>query len=104
MQNQALEQDFENEIERKNANNKQVGQIISSINNIYQTCQTLAQMQNKSKAVASIQDKDGEDNQTMVKNLQLKLDDAKNKISELTDVLTHLHSDKTIELYYEESA
>ena len=34
-QNQALEQDFENEIERKNTNNKQVGQIISSINNIY---------------------------------------------------------------------
>lgn len=40
----------------------------------------------------------------MVKNLQAKLDDAKNRISELTDVLTHLNSEKTIELYYEESA
>ena len=37
-ENQALEQDFENEIDRKNTNNKQVGQIISSINNIYATC------------------------------------------------------------------
>ena len=36
-------------------------------------------------------DKDGEDNQTMVKNLQAKLDDAVSKISELTDVLTHLN-------------
>ena len=36
--NSALEQDFENQIDRKNSNNKQVGQIISSIKNIYQTC------------------------------------------------------------------
>lgn len=42
VENQALEQDFENEIERKNANDKQVGQIVSSINNIYQTTLILA--------------------------------------------------------------
>lgn len=49
MENQALEQDFENEIERKNANNKQVGQIVSSINNIYITCQILTQAQSTKK-------------------------------------------------------
>ena len=55
VQNQALEQDFENEIERKNANNKQIGQIVSSINNIYATCQHLAQMQKPPKAGAANQ-------------------------------------------------
>ena len=50
LKNQELEQDFENEIERKNANNKQVGQIINSIHNISQTCTQLAAMQKPPKA------------------------------------------------------
>lgn len=37
-QNSALEQDFANEIGRKNQNSKEVGQIINSINNIYNIC------------------------------------------------------------------
>jgi len=36
--NSALEQDFENEINRNNKNKKEIGQIINSINNIYLIC------------------------------------------------------------------
>ncbi len=36
--NSSLEQDFENEINRKNKNSKEIGQIINSINNIFQIC------------------------------------------------------------------
>ena len=43
-QNSELEQDFENEIGRKNQNSKEMGQIINSINNIYNICK---QQQNK---------------------------------------------------------
>jgi hypothetical protein len=38
--NSSLEQDFENEINRKNKNNKEIGQIINSINNIFSICKT----------------------------------------------------------------
>ena len=109
-QNQALEQDFENEIERKNTNNKQVGQIISSINNIYQTCQTLTQLQKTTRGGGggdnTVQEpSSGEDNHQMVKMLQSKLDIAVSKISELTDVLKHLNTEEfTADRYYEESA
>lgn len=37
-QNSELEQDFANEIGRKNQNSKEMGQIINSINNIYNIC------------------------------------------------------------------
>ena len=37
--NSILEQDFENEINKKNLNAKEIGQIINSINNIYYLCQ-----------------------------------------------------------------
>lgn len=36
--NSELEQDFANEIGRKNQSSKEVGQIINSINNIYAIC------------------------------------------------------------------
>ena len=104
-QNQALEQDFENEIERKNTNSKQVGQIISSINNIYSTCNQLAQLQNSRKTIVTIQEPTGEDSRQMVKVLQNKLDEAVSKISELTDVLQHLNQAEFYpERYYDESA
>jgi hypothetical protein len=38
--NAVLEQDFENEIVKKNYNAKEVGQIISSINNLANICKT----------------------------------------------------------------
>ncbi len=33
-----MEQDFENEINKKNKNCKEIGQIINSVNNIYGIC------------------------------------------------------------------
>ena len=40
----------------------------------------------------------------MVKSLQHKLDEAVSKISELTDVLSHLNPEYTTEAYWEKSA
>ena len=45
--NQALELDFENEINKKNNTNKEVGQIINSINNIYGICKQIKTDQGK---------------------------------------------------------
>ena len=39
--NQALELDFENEINKKNQTNREVGQLINSINNIYTICKNI---------------------------------------------------------------
>ena len=98
-----MEQDFENQIDRKNSNNKQVGQIISSIKNIYQTCLILQQLQNKNKTLAQL-DKDDTDERQMVKNLQSMLDEAKSRMVELTQVLTHLKDEYDPEAYYEKAA
>lgn len=45
--NSLLEQDFENELNKKNSNNKQVGQIIHSINNIYRSSCVYNEIKNK---------------------------------------------------------
>ena len=45
--NSSLEQDFENEINRKNKNSKEIGQIINSINNIHFIC--MEQMKKRGK-------------------------------------------------------
>lgn len=39
--NAALEQDFENEINKKNQTNKEIGQLSNSINNIYFICKRI---------------------------------------------------------------
>lgn len=64
---------------------------MSSVDNIYETCQTLERMKaaNK-KIVTSIQDTDKDDPHEKVHNLQKKLDEAVTRISELTTVLTFL--------------
>lgn len=36
--NSILEQDFENEIIKKNNDSREIGQLISSINNIFNVC------------------------------------------------------------------
>ena len=36
--NSKLEQEFENEINRKNQESKEMGMVIKAINNIYETC------------------------------------------------------------------
>ena len=45
--NSILEQDFENEINKKNLNAKEIGQIINSINNIYYLCQVQQEKKGK---------------------------------------------------------
>ena len=80
-----------------------MGQIISSIDNIYETCQMLTKMQS-SKGRANTLADDRDDPHEKVKNLQEKLDQAVTKISELTDVLKHLDKDYTVEKYYEDLA
>ena len=45
--NSGLEQEFENELGKKNKNSTEVGQIISSINNIYRIVEELAKKRNK---------------------------------------------------------
>ena len=110
VQNQALEQDFENEIERKNNNNKQVGQIISSIGNIHETCKKLIEMQSKNKVKEKVEnEKNKKKNELLEKpnligELQNKLSLSVSKISELTKVLEELNSEYTVERYYEDSA
>jgi len=45
--NSGLEQEYENELGKKNKNSTEVGQIISSINNIYRIVEELAKKRNK---------------------------------------------------------
>ena len=49
-------------------------------------------------------DKDDTDERAMVKNLQMMLEEAKNKISELTELLGYMSSEHDIEKYYDEAA
>jgi len=46
-QNQMLEQDFENEINKKNTSMKEVGQVMNSIENIYKVACDLARDRNR---------------------------------------------------------
>ena len=46
-QNSLLETDFQNEINKNNDNNRQVGQIIHSINNIYRSSCVYNEIKNK---------------------------------------------------------
>ncbi|CDW75696.1 gtp-binding protein [Stylonychia lemnae] len=49
--NSALEQDFENEINKKNKNSKEIGQIINSINNIFTICRGQQHKRGKMKNI-----------------------------------------------------
>ena len=44
-----MEQDFENEINKKNKNSKEIGQIVNSINNIFAACRLQQQKRGKLK-------------------------------------------------------
>ena len=84
-QNSALEQDFANEIGRKNQNSKEVGQIINSINNIYTICKT---QQNKRRGGnASKHDKTdikiNEETKNLIESLIPRLKAAHQVVDEL---------------------
>lgn len=54
--NSGLEQEFENELGKKNKNSTEVGQIISSINNIYRIVEELAKKRNKQSQLRELED------------------------------------------------
>lgn len=54
--NSSLEQDFENEINRKNKNQKEIGQIINSINNIFSICREQQKKRGKFKRATEEED------------------------------------------------
>lgn len=54
--NSGLEQEFENELGKKNKNSTEVGQIISSINNIYRIVEELSKKRNKYSQLKELYD------------------------------------------------
>lgn len=52
--NSNLEQEFENELGKKNKNSTEVGQVISSINNIYKIVEELAKKKGKSGNLSAL--------------------------------------------------
>lgn len=82
--NSVLEQDFENEINKKNQNSKEIGQIINSINNIFNICQV--QQEKRGKKLAKEDVKINEETKNLVAQLIVKLDRAHQTIDELVKV------------------
>ena len=85
--NAVLEQDFENEILKKNQNSKEIGQIINSINNISNICKVHNNnKRGKGKAVPVINDDVQEGQKNLVEQLNKKLDGALKTVEELVQV------------------
>ena len=100
--NQALELDFENEINKKNNTNKEVGQIINSINNIYGICKQIKTDQGKQTSKEL--DRDNLQEKELIESLIKKLKDSVTTVGDLVELLKKLPSDKDAEWFYEESA
>jgi chromosome segregation ATPase len=83
--NSSLEQDFENEINRKNKNNKEIGQIINSINNIFTICKT--QQEHRGKLMQGAPGDVTEKTPNLVVELIKKLDASSEVIEDLKTVL-----------------
>jgi hypothetical protein len=90
--NSSLEQDFENEINRKNKNSKEIGQIINSINNIYGICREQLKKRNKLKTAKENNDVK-EDTPNLVGELILRLESAAETIEDLKSVLDSVQID-----------
>ena len=72
--NSVLEQDFENEISKKNQTSKEIGQIINSINNIFNICQQ--QQAKREKKISKDEMKVNEQSSNLMPQLIGKLDRA----------------------------
>lgn len=83
--NSALEQDFENEINRNNKNKKEIGQIINSINNIYIICRKQQLKRNKIKEIDD--DIVNEETKDLVGKLIHRLETSAEVIEDLKIVL-----------------
>ena len=82
--NSVLEQDFENEINKKNQNSKEIGQIINSINNIFSICKI--QQEKRGKKWDKQDVKINEETKNLVEQLTLKLEKAHQTVDELVQV------------------
>ena len=88
--NSTLEQDFENEINRKNKNSKEIGQIINSINNIYRICRE--QQKKRGKTVSKSEDV-SETSPNLVTELIIRLENSSEVIEDLKSVLDAVQVD-----------
>ena len=100
--NQALELDFENEINKKNMTNKEVGQIINSINNIYGICKQIKTDQGKQTSKEL--DRDNLQEKELIESLIKKLKDSVTTVGDLVELLKKLPAGYDAEWFYEESA
>ena len=98
--NSVLEQDFENEINKKNQNSKEIGQIINSINNIYNICQI--QQAKRGKKLAKPEGKCNEESPNLVPELIARLDRAHQTVDELVKVQREYGLDYSREKAYTE--
>jgi len=80
--NSVLEQDFEYEINKKNQSSKEIGQIINSINNIFNICAK----QNKRIKLSNQDDRIKEETKNIVQELNKKLEKAHQTADELHKV------------------
>lgn len=90
--NSSLEQDFENEINRKNKNSKEIGQIINSINNIHGICRDQLVKRNKLKS-SKTEYEVKEDTPNLVGELITRLEQAAEVIEDLKSVLDKVDID-----------
>lgn len=78
-QNIQMEQEFENEINKKNTNQKELGMIVRAINNIYTICQKHKSTNRKAQEVMDVKEGD----QNYVHELTLRLEASKEVIEDL---------------------
>lgn len=101
--NAALEQDFENEILKKNQNSKEVGQIINSINNISFICRTHQNNKKKANSKKLEHEDVKEDSKNLVDQLNKKLDGALKTVEELANVFREYGADYNQDKAYAEN-
>lgn len=98
--NSVLEQDFENEINKKNQNSKEIGQIINSINNIFNICKIQQAKRGKKLDKQDVRIREGD--KDLVEQLQIKLDRAHQTVDELVKVYREYGQDYNREKAYAE--
>ena len=84
--NSILEQDFEFEINKKNQSSKEIGQIINSINNIYNICADHQEQKKKRPKPSGQEDRIRESDKNIVQEINKKLEKAHTTADELLKV------------------
>ena len=98
--NSALEQDFENEINKKNKNSKEIGQIINSINNIYSICKTQQHNRGRQK-VFRIEDVN-EKTPNLVETLIERLEQSGEVVEDWVEVFNIIGNTYDVRIIYNE--